>query len=129
MKGLYEYPVLKMYMDGLGKLKNPKGKDFNQHDFYRCYKCSRMITTEQYKAWQKWAAVQPDEKESEVIVHSCGSMKISPAMPVNSEWLMPAVLRYTLKLVLARGLAPWCDKHYCRFVLPIIEYLVRPKEA
>lgn len=106
----------------------PTGRKVHQHDFYRCQKCKRILTHEQYAEWQTWAQKQPAEMEHEVYLHSCGSMKIHPAIPINTEWLMPAVLRYTLKLVLARGLAPWCDKHF-RLALPIIEYLVRLKEA
>jgi hypothetical protein len=123
-----EYEGLKRYQDWFGDIELPNGKKIHQHDFYRCHKCLRMMTQEEHWAWQTWAAEQHAEKEPTVMVHRCGSMKIRPAMPVNTEWLMPAVLRYTLKLVLARGLAPWCDKHF-RQALPVIDYLVRPKEA
>jgi hypothetical protein len=129
VKRLEDYSNLKQYKEMLGDITLPNGKKVHQHDFYRCHKCKRMLTHEQYRAWQEWAKDQPAEKEGEVFLHSCGSMKIAPAMPINSEWVMPAVVRYTLKLVLARGLAPWCDTHHCRFALPIIEFLVRPKEA
>ena len=117
MKGLEEYPGLKQYKDNLGP---------GLFDFYRCYKCARLITREEEQAWKKKADASEEDIET---FCPCGSLKIFPARrPVRLDWFSPGVLRYTTKVILARGLAPWCDKHL-RSALPLIERIVRPKEA
>ena len=125
MKSLSEYPALKAWADDLGPGK---------YDFYRCYKCSRIITREEEKAWLITADLKLDD---ETMFCECGSLRITPSRPPKGlmgwyrqrrDFLVYSVLRYTVKVVLARGLAPWLDKHF-RAALPIIEYVVSPKEA
>lgn len=59
---------------------------------------------------------------------ACRSLRYSPTRPSVIEWLKPSVITYTLKLVLARGLAPWLEDH-CPKALPLVERLVKPLEA
>jgi hypothetical protein len=118
-KGLTDFPNLSQYRDDLGPGK---------YDWYRCYKCSRVITREQELAFYGTIDIKMEEDVTSGFC-ICGSLKCYPlAKPVGLEWLRWPTLRYTLKLVLARGLAPWCDRHF-RPALPMIEKLVRLKEA
>lgn len=110
---LEQSPILKAYIDGVG---------FNKYDFYRCYHCRVIFTEEQLRARCRSA-----EKTGDSSICDCGSMKFVPAWPKRLQWARWNVLRYTLKLVLARGLAPWLDKHYPP-ALPLVERLVQPKE-
>ena len=125
MKSLTEYPNLKGWADDLRP---------GLYDFYRCYKCSRIITREEEKAWLRSAELKLDD---ETAFCECGSLRITPERPpkklavwwrLRRDFLRVHVLRYTVKVVLARGLAPWLDKHF-RAALPLIEYLTSPKEA
>jgi hypothetical protein len=94
------------------------------YDFWRCYSCNRIFTYEQERAYIK--AMEHDLKRT---ICSCGSLKYSPAKsPVGLEWLLPNVLTYTLKLILARGVAPWVEQHFPR-ALPWLERLCKPMEA
>ncbi len=111
-KSLIEYPALKAWADDLGP---------GLYDFYRCYKCSRIITREEEKLWLAEAELILDDQ---TMFCPCGSLRLSPSRgPIRLEWLSYHVLRYTVKVILARGLAPWCDKHF-RLLLPFIEYAV-----
>jgi hypothetical protein len=125
MKGLMEYPALKGWADDLGP---------GRYDFYRCYKCSRIITREEEKLWYEQADMVLDDQ---TMFCYCGSLRITPARPprgligwwrLRKDFVTYTVLRYTVKVILARGLAPWLDKHF-RAALPLIEYVVSPKEA
>ena len=128
MRGLEEFPTIKQYVDGVGPIQLGGGAYKNQFDWYRCYKCRDLITREQEIAWQIWA-VKQGEDDSEIVFCNCGSLKIVPArMPRRLEWIQRNVLRYTVKVILARGLAPWLDKYF-RNALPLIEYLVSPKRV
>lgn len=101
------------------------GRKEHSFDFYRCYKCMRVFTREQ--EWSSLAKMnaQPFGRSG---ICACGSMKYSPTWPVFWEWLKPGVLRYTLKCVLARGIAPWLERHWQK-PLPFVERLVKFKEA
>lgn len=90
------------------------------HDFWRCYSCGLIFTYEQERG-----RMQAMEHDFKATICPCKSMKYKPAMPRGIEWLRPSVLTYTLKLVLARGLAPWLEDHFPR-ALPLVETLVRP---
>lgn len=92
-------------------------------DFWRCYTCGRLFTYEQERA--RMVSLEHDLKAR---MCPCGSMKYKPARPTSLEWLKPNVVTYTLKLVLARGVAPWAEKHYPR-ALPWLERLTKPMEA
>lgn len=85
------------------------------HDFYRCYSCHRIFTHEQEVVR---IAAMGEEKNARMC--SCGSRKYVGTKPIGQEWLRPAVVAYTLKLVLARGLAPKLPK----FLLPAVEFFV-----
>ena len=96
-----------------------------RHDWYRCYKCNSVFTYEQERA--RFKAMELID-ESKVRMCRCGSLKYAPARLVGPEWFKPAVVAYTLKLVLARGLAPWLEERFPA-ALPLVEFLVRPKEV
>ena len=112
------------------------------YDFYRCWKCQAIITREEELLSFKNAEHDAEEKAH---MCSCRSRKYYPDWPhrapfklryllapgaylEKNEWLHGNVLRYTCKLVLARGLAPWLDRNF-RIALPVVEKLVRYKEA
>ena len=106
------------------------------YDFYRCQSCHHVFSREEEKL--AFAVAGKEKSERKVRMCRCGSSRYSPTWPVTkmsillwrceSEWLQPNVIAYTLKLVLARGIAPWLDRHF-RPALRLVEYLVRPKEA
>ena len=106
------------------------------YDFYRCMLCHRVFTREEEK--RAFAVAAKQENERKVRMCRCGGRRYSPTWPVttksylpwrwHSEWLQPNVVAYTLKLVLARCLAPWLDMRF-RPGLRVVEYFVRPKEA
>ncbi len=62
-----------------------KASDF---DFYRCYKCHRLITRV-----EEILAFTPGSK-TEGVVCGCGSKKYMPSNPVWWEYLLPRVLRF-----------------------------------
>lgn len=96
------------------------------YDFYSCHKCGRIFTREdELKAFKVASA---EEDEVKVRICDCGSKRYSPAFPHGFLWLKPNVIKYTVKLLLARGLAPWADRNF-PVLLPIIEKLVSIKEA
>lgn len=72
------------------------------HDFYRCVKCNGIFTHEQERI--RIAQMTADSDVTRWI--HCRSQKYSPTRPYLFEWLKPAVLKYTIKVVLARGLYP-----------------------
>lgn|SRR5512144_2299649 len=94
-------------------------------DFYRCYKCNGIFTREQEMYEFARAARNPNDR---LRMCPCGSVKYSPSFPRFWEWPYWPVLRYTVKLTLARGLAPWLDKHFPK-ALPLVERMVRFKEV
>ena len=109
--------ILQAYHDDLGARK---------HDFYACYKCGRVLTREREKA--VWEAAEAGRLPSSgVEICPCGSAKYSPTKPVGFDWLRPSILSYTLKLVLARELAPVLEVHWPAGNI-LVEYLCRPKE-
>jgi hypothetical protein len=115
---LSDSAILQAYQDDVGP---------RMHDFYICYKCGRIITREQEKA--VWKSASSGGLEGGALkLCVCGSQKYSPTRPHGLDWLIPRVASYTLKLVLARGLAPWLDKNFPQ-ALPVVEFLCRPKEA
>lgn len=105
-----------------------EGSDKGNFDFYRCDNCRRVITREEELLAFSNGETLVDENRAQIC--PCGSKKYKPERPrrLRWNWLRPNVIRYTLKLVLARGLAPWCDRHF-QWPLPWIERLVRYKEA
>jgi hypothetical protein len=92
-----------------------KDRKQSVYDFYRCYKCGSIFSREDeiYRL-----------RNCDGRMCSCGSAKYSPTMPNLFEWLKPTIVKYTVKLILARGLAAWLYQH-ARFALPLIERLVR----
>jgi hypothetical protein len=92
-----------------------KGRKQSVWDFYRCCKCGNVFSREEEIF---------NLRHGEGIMCVCGSAKYSPSMPKRLEWLKLGVMKYTAKLVLARGLAPWLYKH-AKFALPLVERLVR----
>jgi hypothetical protein len=89
-------------------------------DFFRCQKCQGVFTYEQER-------IRLDHMRrigDTAMYICCTSHKYQPTFPTRYEWLKPNVFIYTAKLVLARGLAPWADKH-CRWLLPLIEPFVK----
>ncbi len=72
-------------------LKTPDESCF---DFYRCYKCTSLITREQELRRRPSGTLCP-----------CKSAKYSPSWPVRIDWLRPSVVRCVIKLVLARVVA------------------------
>lgn len=84
------------------------------HDFYRCFSCGKLFTREQEQAG--FAA----EKGA----CPCGSLKYKPSHPVGrKEWWSKNVRPYVAKITIARGIAPWCEKHF-PVVLPLLGKLV-----
>jgi hypothetical protein len=81
---------------------------------------------DELKAFERAGADSTQKKAANIC--TCKSAKYAPSWPTFFEWVNPRVLGYTLKLVLARGLAPWCEKHF-QAALPLIERAVRRKEA
>ena len=104
---LSDSAILQAYQDDMGP---------RMHDFYICYKA----------VWK--SASSGDLEGGALKLCVCGSQKYSPTRPHGLDWLIPRVASYTLKLVLARGLAPWLDKNFPQ-ALPVVEFLCRPKEA
>jgi hypothetical protein len=86
---------------------------YTAFDFYRCYKCRSLFTR-----IEEQAAFARNSGPC-----SCGSMKYSPASPVGFDWLRWNVVSYVLKMVLAREIAPVCERRF-PFLLPIISRLV-----
>lgn len=93
------------------------------YDFWRCYKCHAIFTYEQERS-----RIANMEFDCRATMCPCRSLRYSPTLPSVIEWLKPSVITYTLKLVLARGLAPWLEDH-CPKALPLVERLVKPLEA
>lgn len=89
-------------------------------DFWRCYSCGEIFTYEQERL--RMALMEHDPKAS---MCRCLGMKYKPTRPRWYEWIRPSVLTYTVKLLLARGLAPWLEVHLPG-ALPLVERLVRP---
>ncbi len=125
LRRIEEFPALKAWADDLGP---------GLYDFYRCYKCGRIITREEEKVWLKNAESITDDQ---TMFCYCGSLRITPVRPpkgligwwrLRKDFLVYSVLRYTVKVVLARGLAPWLDRNF-RVALPLIEWLVSPKKT
>lgn len=84
--------ALKKYKFALEFRKTPAEACY---DFYRCEKCSRVITrTQELRA------------RSTGQFCACGSAKASPTWPVGFEWLKAAVILDVAKFVLARLVAP-----------------------
>ena len=111
-----DYPEIEKISSDVGK---------RMHDFYRCYKCNRIITREEERnIWEE--ADAGIVEENKVSICKCGSAKYSPALPVDEEWRKPNVLRYTVKLILARAVAPWLEKHEPEG-LPHLEWLLKSK--
>lgn len=101
------------------------GRAQGAFDFYRCYKCYGIFTRErEVVEFERLRTAEHDI----VRICPCGSLKYSPTLPRFWEWLYWPVLRYTVKLALARGLAPWLDRHFPS-ALPLVEKMVRFKEA
>ena len=96
------------------------------YDFYRCQSCHRVFSREEEKL--AFAVAAKNNSERQVRMCRCGARRYSPTWPVGFEWMHPNVIAYTLKLALARGLAPWLDRRF-RPALRLVEYFVRPKEA
>lgn len=68
-------------------------------DFYRCYRCKRLITKlEEIEAYK--AALRPNSK---LILCPCGSLKYQPCNMRWYHWFFPRVLRFAWKRL--RGLA------------------------
>ena len=103
----------------IDEVQGDHGKRMN--DFYRCYKCNRLFTRAQERTVFDLAG---SSNEDTAAVCGCGSGKYSPTLPRWYEWAKPSVLSYTAKLVLARGLAPWCEKHLPE-LLSTIDWLVK----
>lgn len=100
------------------------------YDFYRCGKCNRIFSREHETSTFKYLGkldLGPNE-DKQIRICNCGSRKYSPSWPTGLEWIRPGVARYVVKLVLAREVAPWLDKHF-PWPLPLVEFLVKPKEA
>jgi len=83
------------------------------YDFYRCYKCQRVFSRE--------AEIANLQGRS---ICKCGSSRYTPSWPTFLEWLRPDIVGYTVKLVLARAIAPLADK-YASWLLPYIERCVK----
>jgi len=104
---------------GIKEIQEDHGR--GRHDFYRCYRCGTLFTREQERNVFDLASMSGEQAAA---VCSCGSGKYSPSMPLWYEWLKPAVVSYAWKLLLARGAAPWCEKHLPE-ALESIEWAVR----
>jgi hypothetical protein len=92
-------------------------------DFYRCYKCGKVITREEELMFYAWANEIPPGQEDEAVICDCGSMKIIPVKMSGDEWREKNVLRYSIKIILARGLIPWLEKKFPA-ALPWAEWLL-----
>jgi hypothetical protein len=88
-------------------------------DFYRCQRCNGIFTYEQEQVKLLEMRLFGD---ATMYIH-CRSHKYGPTIPLWWEWLRPNVLKYTIKLFLARGLAPIARKR-SPFLLPYIGVLV-----
>lgn len=88
-------------------------------DFFRCLKCNAIFTYEE----ERVRLLRMRTTDDKQMLICCTSKKYQPAFPVWREWLRPNVLKYTIKLLLARGLAPWAEER-CNWLLHVIEPLV-----
>lgn len=62
----------------------------SDYDFYRCYKCNRLITrVDEIEAFSKGST----HKGS---ICPCGSPKYSPGNPIWYEYLLPRVIRFAI---------------------------------
>jgi hypothetical protein len=95
------------------------------HDFYRCYKCGRMITREEERELFR-AGEEGIIEENKMVICKCRSAKYTPAVPADEEWQKPNVLRYTVKMILARVVAPWLEENEPEG-LPHLEWLIGSK--
>lgn len=133
MREMAESPVFREYMKGINE---------GNYDFYRCWRCGRVFSREEErsilaKMTKSMEGVAKDDNKIQFC--KCGSLKYTPSWPVrkkegwrgyysDNEWLEPRIRRYVVKLWLARAVAPWCERHLT-VVLPLVEWLVKPKEA
>jgi DNA-directed RNA polymerase subunit RPC12/RpoP len=92
--------------------KTPKSD--RVYDFYRCFKCGRVLSRE--------TEILRMEEDS---MCPCGSTRYSPSWPRTIEWVRPDIAKYTVKLFLARGVAPWASEHNLDGLVSYIERLVR----
>lgn len=129
---MVDSPVFREYM------KTPRE---GAYDFYRCMKCDAIFTRETEVARLRAGTLSHDDSRPFSIC-ACGSLRYSPSWPYRSpagplgrflgmeykiirgnQWLDSYILAYTLKLVLARGVAPWLDRHFPQ-ALGLVERLV-----
>lgn len=69
-------------------IKPKLGMGDSDFDFYRCYKCKRLITrVEEIRAFSK-------QSKNPGAVCACGSPKYSPANMRWYEWLLPRVWQF-----------------------------------
>ena len=95
-----------------------------KYDFYRCYKCARVITREEELAFYEMAKEIAPGQEHLARFCDCGSMQIVPSKPSSEvEWRQRNVRRYAIKLILSRGLIPWLEKTFPT-ALPWAEWLL-----
>lgn len=91
-------------------------------DFFRCAKCNAIFTYEEERTRLDHMRRIAD---TSMYIH-CTSHRYGPTQPRGSEWLRLNVARYTVKLFLARGVAPYAER-YAPFLLPLLARLVSNK--
>jgi hypothetical protein len=75
-------------MDNVTQIRMKMGLGESDYDFYRCYKCQRLITRlEEIQSFSK-KSKKPGK------IFKCGSPKYSPSNLRWYEWFYPRVLRF-----------------------------------
>ncbi len=79
----------------------------NKHDFYRCHKCGAIFTQEYERLRLNDMSLEGDD--CPMFIH-CTSLRYAPTRPRLWQWLYPSILKYAVKVFLARAVAPWAEK-------------------
>jgi len=104
-KMIKDIPSIAHYVDALDQP--------TAFDFYRCFACGSLFTRDQeQEAFREERGACP-----------CKSLKYRPSHPVGLDWAKPNILSYVAKIFIARGIAPWCEKHFSP-ILPLLGKLV-----
>lgn len=105
-KMIKDIPSIAHYVDALDQP--------TAFDFYRCFACGSLFTRDEE---QKGFLEERGACE-------CKSLKYRPSYPVGREWFRWNIVSYVAKLILARSIAPVCERRFPA-LLPVIGRLVQ----